>query len=305
MDESIKPILLKNCAANEVKDVQHIQELWGGYGQLNRVVLDNKTVVLKLIKFPHQQNHPRGHNTEIGHLRKKKSYQVESCWYQNYNAPIENSILPRHIASGDSAGYQYLILEDLRDQSFLPKSSINFQQVKSVLRWLAHFHRHFLNREPKDLWKIGTYWHLETRPDEFALIKDPQLKEAAPLIDKRLNEACHQSFVHGDANLSNFLFNDKEAASVDFQYVGGGVGIKDVAYFLSSIYSEADLFSQEQACLNYYFNELALPKVEKEWRELYPLAWCDFYRFLQGWSPGHWKINSYSEKMKERVLECL
>jgi hypothetical protein len=45
--------------------------------------------------------------------------------------------------------------------------------------------------------------------------------------------------------------------------------------------------------------------IEQEWRELYPYAWCDFYRFLKGWSPAHFKINTYSEQMKERVLNAI
>ena len=29
-----------------------------------------------------------------------------------------------------------------------------------------HFHASFLNEAPDGLWPVGTYWHLETRPDE-------------------------------------------------------------------------------------------------------------------------------------------
>jgi len=39
-----------------------------------------------------------------------------------------------------------------------------------------------------------------------------------------------------------------------------------------------------------------------ESRGLFPLAWTDFHRFLKGWSPGYWKINSYSERMAREVL---
>jgi hypothetical protein len=42
--------------------------------------------------------------------------------------------------------------------------------------------------------------------------------------------------------------------------------------------------------------------MEEEWRSLYPYAWTDFHRFLKGWSPGHWKINSYSERMAKQVI---
>ena len=46
-------------------------------------------------------------------------------------------------------------------------------------------------------------------------------------------------------------------------------------------------------------------KLEEEWRELYPVAWADFHRFLAGWSPGHWKIHDYSNRMTKVVLRSL
>ena len=45
--------------------------------------------------------------------------------------------------------------------------------------------------------------------------------------------------------------------------------------------------------------------LEDDWRALYPIAWTDFYRFLQGWSPGHWKLHRYSERLAREVLEAL
>ena len=35
---------------------------------------------------------------------------------------------------------------------------------------------------------------------------------------------------------------------------------------------------------------------------MYYVAWADFHRFLKGWSPGHWKINSYSEQVVKKVI---
>ena len=43
--------------------------------------------------------------------------------------------------------------------------------------------------------------------------------------------------------------------------------------------------------------------IENEWRDLFPFAWADFHRFLKGWSPSHWKINDYSEKITREVVE--
>ncbi|GAL11279.1 hypothetical protein JCM19233_2265 [Vibrio astriarenae] len=38
---------------------------------------------------------------------------------------------------------------------------------------------------------------------------------------------------------------------------------------------------------------------------MFAMAWADFQRFVKGWSPNHWKINAYSEQLKERALDQL
>ena len=48
-----------------------------------------------------------------------------------------------------------------------------------------------------------------------------------------------------------------------------------------------------------------LDALEQEWRALYPLAWSDFHRFMKGWSPGHWKVHSYSERIAREVVTQL
>jgi thiamine kinase-like enzyme len=316
MNKQLEKVLLSHTNSSHILNIELIQELWSGYGQLSRVNLDQGSVILKLIKFPKVHNHSRGWNSNISHQRKVKSYQVELNWYQYFNDETPLAYSPKLITSGKLEDSQYLVLEDLRGLSFSPKTSIDWQQAQLCLKWLANFHAKYLKRSPKDLWSTGTYWHLETRPEELAVLEDQDLKRAAPIIDTKLNSSTFKTLVHGDAKLANFLFNQSDVSAVDFQYVGGGIGIKDVAYFLSSIYGENELEHKSEQCLDYYFNELNLAlalynhqfeydRIEKEWRELYPYAWCDFYRFLQGWSPGHPKINSYSEKMKQRVLKWI
>ena len=147
-------------------------------------------------------------------------------------------------------------------------------------------------------------------------MEDIPLKNAALKLDASLNNARYQTIVHGDAKLANFCFSktDNQVAAVDFQYVGGGVGIKDVAYLVGSCLQEEDCERLEEKILTTYFkalqnalqkqhSSLCFEELEAEWRSLYPIAWTDFYRFLKGWSPGHWKINSYSEKIAARLLE--
>ena len=40
-----------------------------------------------------------------------------------------------------------------------------------------------------------------------------------------------------------------------------------------------------------------LDELEADWRPLYRVAWADFHRFMKGWSPGHWKLSDYSERV--------
>jgi aminoglycoside phosphotransferase (APT) family kinase protein len=144
------------------------------------------------------------------------------------------------------------------------------------------------------------------------------LKDAAHKIDEELNTCTYQTLVHGDAKVANFCFgNDSnQVAAVDFQYVGGGCGMKDVAYFLGSVLGEDELEFLEEELLTKYFAFLreALRSVEEgvvfyeleqEWRRLYPMAWADFTRFLLGWMPTHQKLNRYSEKMVKMALELV
>ena len=103
-----------------------------------------------------------------------------------------------------------------------------------------------------------------------------------------------------------------DVAAVDFQYVGGGCGMKDVAYFMSSCLSSEDAFRFESELLGAYFEELKqyispdiYPELVLEWRELYTLAWADFLRFLKGWAPDHYKFNNYSFIQLERAKDIL
>jgi hypothetical protein len=35
------------------------------------------------------------------------------------------------------------------------------------------------------------------------------------------------------------------------------------------------------------------------------VAWADFHRFLKGWSPDHWKLSDYSERVTREVIAFL
>ncbi len=207
----------------------------------------------------------------------------------------------------------FILLEDLNTAGYpFRKHSLEWEEISSCLKWLAEFHASYLGNTPNGIWETGTYWHLETRPQELDVLQDQRLKEAAPFIDKKLNDCTFKTFVHGDAKLANFCFGEKAAvAGLDFQYVGGGCGMKDVAYFIGSCLDESECERLESKILDTYFIHLqkTLPNrndnLESEWRSLYRVAWADFHRFLKGWSPGHWKINSYSERVTAEAIKSL
>lgn len=321
MKELVKNFILKEMSALAFGNIELIQSLWSGYGEILRCeLLGSKvsSVVVKLIKPSQNSDHPRGWNTDMSHNRKVKSYEVEEAWYKEWAKKCNSKCrVPQCFAIDTCDDEVVVILEDLNSSGFpARKSYVSSFEVKSCLGWLAEFHSIFMGIKPKSLWEQGTYWHLDTRPDELKMIDDKRLKEVAPDIDKKLATCKYQTFVHGDAKLANFCFSPdgRYVAAVDFQYVGGGCGMKDVVYFISSCLDEYESEMYEKDLLDYYFDKLKLAietnqpgidsnDVVREWRDLYSVAWADFYRFLEGWSPSHWKVNSYSRRLTYEVID--
>jgi len=313
----------KTTGASEVFKIAVIQNLWSGYGEIIRYGLkgcDRKSVVVKHVRLPDQNHHPQGWNSDRSHQRKIKSYQVETAWYGKWSKFCDETCRIPHSLAYEAKGNEVLmVLEDLDDSGYPErKNSVSMAELKVCLTWLANFHATFMNKKPVDLWDIGCYWHLGTRPDELQALADKALKKAALQIDQKLQQSRFQSIVHGDAKLANFCFSHdgKNVAAVDFQYVGGGCGMKDVAYFIGSCLYEDDCERLEAELLDFYFSQLKsaltvkkIPvnpeQLERDWRALYPVAWTDFHRFIKGWSPGHWKIHSYSERIAREVIAQL
>jgi len=320
MRNDLQEIIRRSTGADSIELVEGIQELWSGYGAILRYRLHGstrKSVVVKHVRFPEQNNHPRGWNSEFSHQRKLRSYQVESTWYRDWSGRCgTNCRVPKCLDVTTLDDETLMVFEDLDAAGFgQRRSAVSPQELHACLDWLANFHATFLCAEPRGLWPQGTYWHLATRPDELAALDDAALKQAAPELDRLLRECRYRTLVHGDAKLANFCFSadGQQVAVVDFQYVGGGCGMQDLAYFIGSCLDDEACRDQEQALLDHYFAQLqqALVKLqprtdgaalEAEWRELFPVAWSDFHRFLKGWSPGHWKLNSYSEQLTRQTL---
>ncbi|MBF0282449.1 MAG: DUF1679 domain-containing protein [Zetaproteobacteria bacterium] len=302
-----------------------VQSLWSGYGEIVRYHLQGggasakggEQVILKHVAFPRRMDHPRGWSGRLSHTRKVRSYQVEMYWYQHYALQCEGHVRLAHCFGVTTLGDEHAMLfEDLDDAGYpLRPGALSREQMHACLRWLANFHAKFLHDRGEGLWNVGSYWHLATRPDEWSAMAEGPLKLSAKALDARLNGAKFQTLVHGDAKVENFCFSPAgDVAAVDFQYVGRGVGVKDLAYFLGScltmemqIHHELQLLDDyflylRQACLRMQ-PELDFDALAQEWRELYPVAQVDFYRFLQGWMPSHWKLNRHTARIISSVLK--
>lgn len=323
LPKEFEAVVLSATGASKIIVDSVIQELWSGYGQILRLRLEGASsnrVIVKLIRPGAPGSHPRGWNSNLSHQRKLKSYQIESAWYRSWAKSCGTDCrIPRLIAFEQDPPDTLLILEDL-DEAGFPKrlTRLSPSTIRACLDWLASFHATFLGSDPVDLWKVGTYWHLETRSEELKALDDLDLRNAASKIENLLSATRFHTIVHGDAKVANFCFSKsgEQVAAVDFQYVGGGCGMKDLAYFIGSCLDEEACEQMEENLLDHYFRsfrralavhhpEIDAASVEEDWRPLYRIAWVDFHRFLKGWSPGHWKINSYSERLVRVVLASL
>ena len=317
-DLELQSLVCRLLRAEEVTFNQPVQSLWSDYGQIVRMGLRGSscppTVIVKQIAPPgFGVSNPRGWSGDVSHQRKLRSYEVETCWYRDWSRQCDARCrVPDCHAIEAVRGQRVVVLEDLDHAGFPERAgSLSDARLFSCLRWLAHFHATFLDATPTGLWEIGTYWHLETRPEELAAMPEGPLKAAAAEIDQRLSDCRFKTLVHGDAKVANFCFADSSdaVAAVDFQYVGGGCGMKDVAYFMGSCLSDEECDRREEECLSVYFDELRSrvddsigEELETQWRQLFPWAWADFHRFLCGWCATHPKLTAYSRRMVDHVL---
>lgn len=314
---------LAEVTGARVRSGARVQSLWSGYGEIVRVHLERdpdahaaSTAILKCVRPPRSVPPEE----TFAHRRKCRSYDVEVAFYRTYAPRCDASCrVPARLAHRASPEGWLLALEDLDAAGFGGRRHrLDARELELCLAWLASFHATFLGVRPEGLWETGTYWHLATRPDELAAMRpeDDDLREAAPLLDRLLRDATHQTLVHGDAKPANFCFDPRgptgegAVAAVDFQYVGGGSGMKDVAYLLHGE-------PEPERALDVYFTHLrralaARPDlrvdaadVEREGRALYPIAYADFARFMAGWAPSHWKRDTTAQRLTRATLRRL
>lgn len=242
-----RPISVASCAAvldwiaevtgaRSARRLARLQTLWNGYGEVFRVELAGgvaPTVVVKRVAPPASA---RG---TVSDTRKRRSYDVEAIFYRDYVPRCDHGCrVARMYGSRIEAGEWWLVLEDLDAAGFSERHDpAHGVALDACIAWLATFHARFVGDRGDGLWPQGTYWHLATRLDELAAIRDDHVRASARELDAQLAGARFQTILHGDPKQANFCFtrDGRSVAAVDFQYAGRGCAMKDVAYLLHEI----------------------------------------------------------------------
>lgn len=288
-----------------------VQTLWGGYGRIERHRVDGAaagSVVAKVVR-------PPAHGAGPGHARKLRSYAVESAFYATFAGRLRGAArVPACLGAAERGGERWLLLEDLDGSGFPGRlRRLDAGALAACLAWLGAFHGTFLDTPPGPLWARGSYWHLGTRADEHAAMPPGPLRDAAARLDAALAACPVQTLLHGDAKPANFCFpphHEGAVAAVDFQYVGGGVGVVDVVYLLSCMPARWRT-RHLGAALDTYFEALRArapgrgAAAEAAWRPLVDVAWADLARFLSGWCGEVWEADPDGAPRVRRALRAV
>ncbi|KAH0612406.1 uncharacterized protein H6S33_010458 [Morchella sextelata] len=319
----------------------HITSLWSNYGHIYRLTFpSHPPLILKLIQPPP----PTPRTASESHIRKLLSYRAERYFYTHLSHHLtpHSPIATPHPVSPAYADTT-LLLDDLT-----PAYSLSYSHryspahTAAVLRWLANFHATYWNHEPVPLippplqaaapdtaqgvWQRGGYWYLDTRVEEMESFTDdpgdyafllPHVQIVAERLRVRPGD-LGSTLIHGDCKAANIVFappgvgGEVACALYDFQYVGVGLGVQDLAYFLGTSVNARDLEGGgEEALLRVYYDELvaALGRsgngVEGYmWEDLvgqWECALVDWMRFMAGW--GCWGNSRWVEGRARRICE--
>ena len=297
------------------------------------------TVIIKHIILPKNSS-----NQTLSNRRKTDSYYVEANFYEqlaplliatyNVSVPIpylierpntytvENTSVSKETWSKNEIIIAMSYIENDRTKTYSRK-----HQRDAVLTWLANFHAVFWGTDKADeairtfgLQPEGSYWYLNTRPDEHDEMSNTgwigRLKLAARAIaDYLQHRDVYQCIIHGDAKEANIMYTTTPSANnnatccmatfCDFQYCGKGSFTKDLVYYLMR-FDDNDDDNMDDA-IEFYLVHLAkqlpptiaAPTLEDLQISL-SLAYCDLYRFMIGW--GNWGSNN---RPNQRVVKML
>uniref|UniRef100_A0A7S4V5Q2 CHK kinase-like domain-containing protein n=1 Tax=Ditylum brightwellii TaxID=49249 RepID=A0A7S4V5Q2_9STRA len=301
-----------NSDVSTVIKTKSIARLWAGMGSIVQIECNDSIVVIaKRISCRNP--------TSFGDKRKAASYVVECNFYSNYSHELCDTICCDGLHCEDDGSGNITIL-----MTPLPNPTVHYlcgENAYAALRSVARLHAHFWGERSSEavstggLAPQGSYWYLDTRPDEYNSMSrrgtEGKLRSAAKDIDEKLKAHPYQTCLHGDLKSCNMSLSSdpRYVTFVDFQYIGRGCAAKDLAYLFVCGMDLDDDFENvlEEKFLKFYIEELASNGLDSSsplptfdgLKEALDLAYCDLYRWMCGW--GVWG-NGF---LGDRVRKCL
>ena len=308
--------------ALQAADVQSVRaraiaSLWAGMGSVYKITIETSAgaiaeIVAKRVALPKRCS-------SIGDQRKKESYDVEAAFYSRGHAE-------RLIAAGAIVPTP-LLVDKAPDVTIcmtcVDGRSSHRGDAEAFVGWLAQLHATFWGVARADaavasgLQAQGSYWHLDTRPEEHARMGSSgwmgRLKLAARALDLRLKADPSQSVCHGDAKGANIVYAtaaDGGAVPLvyDFQYVGKACVAKDLAYFLNV---EADADAEDLLLRRYHAELSRLLAAQGDesptlasLRTAHELALADWRRFSEV-GLGGWGESASATRRVQALLDAL
>ncbi len=292
----------------DVQGLQHIQDLWKGYGQVYRYENEANH---RVIKHYHWSQLPRAKTPAEAFAieRKITSFKNEVAWYAE--KPLGASFQAFPATYGHAVGKDeiVLVMQDIGSLGYdCHRSTIPPTEISNTLKLLAQLHAAGLQAPLPQQW--GGYWHLATRPYEWENMPSGPIKRHAKPLQQTLQNCPYITVLHGDAKPANYGVHQTTGAVVayDFQYWGRGVGSQDVACYLFGVASNAESWNYYTARYFEFLDNALEAHPQKEqvitaWRALMPICRLDYYRFLLGWNPQHKKLANYHWEWDKHVLD--
>ena len=304
----------------DVTDVTVIQSLWANYGKLYRCQAarrrDDETATQLVVK--HFAPPLSASDDSEDHLRKMRSYEVESAFYEKLSAKMidRGCIVPELVGCTREGQSIALVMRDLGAQygSFTVRrgNCMDMDEAKQLLRYLARFHGINWGQSVEGLWPEGSFWQLGTRMDELQYLDTSWKRygldrDMALRIHELVTSLPHRTIVHGDAKAANFFWFDErgDVGGYDLQYVGGASPMRDIAYTLGCSLQEHLIERHEEALLRFYHGELLSHLSPKDaagftfetMQDAYDLCVADLVRFMCG---SRWWGNTDYLEMKAK-----
>ena len=308
---------------------ESIASLWAGMGEIFEIrfyLNDNEkniiSMICKKICLPANEG-----SISYGDMRKKKSYEVEKCFYDRFASILNKNdvTVPEGLYTKNSCSNLFICMTRLKGKSL---SNLGIKNAKRAVKWAAKLHALTWGVRADEfvasmgLQSQGTYWYLDTRPNEFENIPrkgwEGRLYSAARAIDERLKADPFQSIIHGDFKAANMVSDGVDNFGMcDFQYCGKGCCLKDICYMIACYCSSSNIDSEgdrvhhpfEEAIFDLYYAELKANAAKQGLLEVpsydalldaADLCFVDITRWMAGW--GYWG-NSFLIPRTQKILD--